>query len=132
MIPICPYCGNPAHPATGADIYPHREDLHQRKFWRCEPCKAYVGCHITTGEPFGTLANARLRKLRNALHRVFDAHWLGFKYGERRKIARTRAYQVLAAHMGIPFEDCHIGMFDEIQCQRAMNLCNIRELFKDV
>lgn len=42
----CPYCGNPAQFVTGEVIYPHRKDLHDKKFYACPPCDAYVGCHI--------------------------------------------------------------------------------------
>lgn len=41
----CPYCGKPAQLVGGDVIYPHREDLHEKKFWLCTPCNAYVGCH---------------------------------------------------------------------------------------
>lgn len=42
---ICDYCGNKAAQVTGRKIYPHRPDLFSLRFWHCEPCKAWVGCH---------------------------------------------------------------------------------------
>lgn len=132
QLPDCPYCKKPAEPTTGAYIYPHRPDLADKKFFICKPCGAYVGTHVNTGEPFGTLANANLRRMRNATHRLFDPFWLGFKYGGRRKIARTKAYAVLAQAMQIDVKDCHIGMFTEHQCHQAMEICTNQKLFKDV
>lgn len=41
----CDYCGKDAELVTGDVIYPHRSDLAPLKFWRCEDCEAYVGCH---------------------------------------------------------------------------------------
>lgn len=130
--PTCPYCKKPAEAATGADIYPHRPDLADKRFYRCVPCGAYVGTHVHTGKPFGTLANATLRRMRNATHQVFDPFWLGFRQGERRKTARTNAYAVLAKAMNLHIKDCHIGMFTEKQCLQAIEICTNRELFKDV
>ena len=34
----CPYCGKDVHLVTGEEIYPHRDDLHNKNFWLCEPC----------------------------------------------------------------------------------------------
>lgn len=72
--PACPYCREPSKAVTGARIYPHRPDLHRKKFFECEPCGAWVGCH-DTGAPFGRLANAALRKAKQAAHAAFDPFW---------------------------------------------------------
>lgn len=132
MNPVCPYCREPSEETNGAYLYAHRLDLHDKKFYVCKPCGAYVGCHAATGKPLGTLANANLRKMRNACHRVFDNFWLGFKYGGRRKLARTRAYGVLAEQLGIPVSDCHIGQFDEETCTKVLEICQNRELFSKI
>lgn len=75
----CPYCGKDVHLVTGEEIYPHRNDLHMKNFWLCKPCNAYTGTHdknpkrgFNGTEPLGTLANAKLRKLRKDTHAVFD------------------------------------------------------------
>lgn len=132
--PICPYCGQPSKRATGHDLYPHREDLYDKKFYWCKPCDAYVGCHEKTGRAFGTLAHAGLRQIRSATHRAFDPLWLdlGYKYVERRRVARTRAYAILAEHLGIDVKDCHIGMFDEAMCVKAMEICKNKALFAGI
>lgn len=130
MRPICPYCSRPAVRVGGNVIYPHREDLHDKQFWLCEPCDAYVGCHApgsyswqggvkvvhTGSEPLGRLADARLRRLKSHMHARFDPLW------KSRRIDRRGAYALLAQELAIPVEQCHIGMFDEELCLRALNL----------
>lgn len=117
--PICPYCNIKSKETTGETIYPHRPDLHHKKFYACEVCKAYVGCHKATGKPFGGLANAKLRSARSRAHEAFDCLWRRAKTNS----ARTKAYSVLAKIMGIDVKSCHIGMFSEDQCELTINAC---------
>jgi len=124
--PECPYCGRAAHLVSGDVVYPHRSDLAHLKFWRCAPCKAYVGCHrrgvwvhdalgdtvVSDGTlPLGSLANGPLRQLRTQAHAAFDGIWKSGSLG------RDVAYAQLAAYMDIPTVQCHIAMFDEEQCR---------------
>ncbi len=123
---ICDYCGKHAHLVGGDVIYPHRPDLHAARFWRCAPCEAWVGCHPSARRngggvgdgtvPMGRLADQALRTARSRVHRVFDRLW---------DDGRTRmlAYHWLAAQMGIPAQQCHIGMFDLNQCSQALRIC---------
>lgn len=113
--PNCDYCGKRAVPTDGKVIYPHRSDLAHLKFWACFPCKAHVGCHKGTAMPLGRLANAALRKAKQAAHAAFDPTWQN-----KGKSARRASYQRLAAALGIDDEDCHIGMFDEAMCKRVI------------
>lgn len=111
---ICPYCTKQAKLVTGDKIYPHRNDLHRLAFFLCEPCNAYVGTHKGTLKPLGRLANARLRSLKQSVHRNFDPIW------KRRFLTRKEAYTWLAKEMDISKKDCHVGMFDEKQCVLAL------------
>lgn len=124
----CDYCGQLAELVTGKDVYPHRDDLAVLNFWRCKPCKAWVGCHQAyrngrgRGDgtmPLGRLANNELRKLKNNTHNRFDRLWL---HGP---MTRTQAYTWLSEQLGIPFRDCHIGMFDERLCRMAITAVHI-------
>lgn len=124
----CPYCGADANLVRGDVVYPHRPDLHDLKFWTCDPCFAWVGTHRGTDEPLGRLANAELRKAKIAAHAAFDPLW-------RRKMqrdgcskgkARRAGYTWLAGQLGIEFNDCHIGMFDVSMCERVVDLCGRR------
>ena len=114
----CPYCRGLATITTGKAIYPHRPDLFAKPFWRCNGCNAYVGCHPGTYTPLGSLANAELRRARLQAHAVFDARW-------RTNGGKTRkdAYTWLGETLGLPPNQCHIGMFDLKTCQRVIQLC---------
>lgn len=118
----CAYCNKPAELVGGEEIYPHRPDLYQKKFWRCRPCKAYVGCHkpnVGYGDgtrPLGRLANAELRAAKSAAHAAFDPIW-------QNGIARRgSAYAWLANKLGIQPKQCHIGEFDVEQCKRVVQI----------
>lgn len=125
----CDYCGNAAKLVGGNVIYPHRQDLADLKFWVCDPCGAYVGCHkkgarigrsqVSDGTvPLGRLANAELRTWKSKAHAAFDPLW------REGGMARGAAYSWLAGKMGIHQENCHFGMFNVDQCVQAVEICN--------
>ena len=101
---------------TGKTIYPHRPDLWGKFFYQCVPCEAYCGCHPNSDRPLGKLATARLRKLRSACHLKFDQLW---KSGE---MTRKEAYSWLQDKMNMSQEDAHIGMFNEIECEKLLKV----------
>lgn len=114
---VCPYCAAIADLVTGEAVYPHRRDLHERLFYRCRTCDAWVGTHRGTTKPLGRLANAELRQAKVAAHAAFDAKW--------RRLAwkRGAAYRWLASALGIDSRSCHIGMFDVDLCRRVVEAC---------
>lgn len=128
MSVTCGYCNKPAKF--------HRDSRHiygGRDFgpvWDCRPCDAYVGCHPDLS-PKGTLANAARRQMRRLAHEAFDPLWTDWQLaypdlarnsGKIRQVMRVRAYEWLAHHMELPFEQTHIAMFDEAQCTQVINL----------
>jgi len=112
----CPYCQRLTEKVTGKEIYPHRNDLWSKVFFRCLPCEAWVGCHPGTDAPLGRLANAELRRCKSQVHSAFDPLW------KSRERTRTQAYQWLADQLGIDVENCHIGEFDVATCKRAVGI----------
>lgn len=114
-------CGQPAQLVTGQEVYPDRKDLRSLPFWRCIPCRAHVGCHPGTTRPLGRLANMRLRSLRMRVHDALDPHWKSHK-GKTIKLGAVRrnVYRRLAAAMKLSDRECHVGMFNEEQCQKAL------------
>ena len=111
----CQFCGNDAKLVSGLDIYPHREDLTYLWFYACKPCNAWVGTHLKTGEPLGTLANKKTRNARMRAHQWFDPIW------KHKEMQRREAYFWLSRQLGIPFDDTHIGNFDIDMCDRVVN-----------
>lgn len=114
----CPYCNIPAHLKNGSYVYPHRPDLFKKMFYVCFQCKAYVGCHPGTDKPLGRLANAELRKAKQAAHAAFDPMW------REKKMKRQNAYAWLADKLNINRNECHIGMMDEQTCRKVVEICS--------
>lgn len=121
--PICTYCGGAAELVSGATLFPHREDLCDRRFWECAGCQAWVGCHTPRGaddpecpRPLGTLADAALRRWRTSAHALFDPIW------QSGRMSRAKAYRWLAGEMGLPVTQCHIGGFTQEQCRAVVEI----------
>lgn len=120
---ICDYCGCEAALVGGKEIYPYRPDLFHLQFWKCTPCDAWVGCHRSSNAvALGRLANSELRDAKSLAHKAFDPTW---KSGA---MSLKAAYRWLSEKMGVSFSDCHIGMFDVLQCREVVRLCVTRGL----
>lgn len=111
----CPQCGGSAELVGGARVYPHRADLHGKRFWMCTTCEqSYVGCHPGTERPLGTLATVAIRRARMSAHAAFDPLW------RSGKMRRKQAYKWLAGELGIPAADCHISWFGVEMCNSVV------------
>ena len=110
----CDYCGGNVELITGAVLYPHRVDLSDKQFYRCQPCAAWVGCHPGTKVPLGRLAKADLRTAKSKVHSLLDPLW------SEGSCSRHEAYRLLAEGLSLSTERCHIGMFDLYTCDRAI------------
>jgi len=121
----CPYCKKTAQKVSGRIIYPRRKDLHDRLFFYCAKCNAYVGTHKNSGEPMGTMADGYLRNCRHSTHVFLDRLWMP------NTRARTKVYHGLARDMRLPVHKCHIAMFDDNQCKKAIEVLKTytREMF---
>jgi hypothetical protein len=124
-VPVCPYCGSSAKLVDSTVIYRSAGDYGWS--WVCErfpKCNAYVGCHPGTKKPLGRLADKELRKAKMAAHAAFDRLWKAkIALGSQKKRARGAGYQWLADQLGIPADQCHIGMFDAETCRRVVEIC---------
>lgn len=112
--PVCGYCGKVSEKVSGKDVYPLRADLSTRQFYKCRPCDAFIGCHPGTDIPLGTLADAKLRKMRSKAHTQFDPLWKGGF------LKRKQAYAALAKYLGIHVDACHVGLFDSETCEKVV------------
>lgn len=96
-------------------------------------CRGLMTAH-PDGRPTGVPAPQAVRTARRHVHAVFDPLWQSAERmyvvrersaeGEARAIAkirgaaRTRAYQFVAAALGMSEEDCHISKIDDIDVLR--------------
>ena len=73
-------------------------------------CDAYVRVHTGTNIPVGTMADRKLRKLRNEAHKHFS------KLIRDDYMTKQEAYQWLAGLLGAPQREAHIGYLSEYYC----------------
>lgn len=113
--PICPYCSVRSKLKPGREVFPHRRDLHLKRFYVCPipACGARVACHANGTRPMGTPARKELRAARQSLHKLFDPIW------ESGLMTREEAYAWLAKKLGLSGNACHIGLFCEDQIESA-------------
>lgn len=84
--------------------------------------------------PLGRLADRTLRGLKKATHQAFDPFWKSYslwtkhpaytKAAKHDSARRKVLYQWLSDTLRIPYEDCHVGMFDEETCRKVIMICN--------
>lgn len=99
MIIYCTGCEKDvdARLTSGAEHYPHREDLKDIPFWRCDGCGNYVGCHWKTRtptQPLGVIATPEIVNARKHIHRQLDPLW------RKGLISRGEAYGYISGKMG--------------------------------
>ena len=120
---ICAHCGSECRLTDGKEIYPHRQDLRSLRFWVCDPCDAYVGCHKAGmsdnnpdgTKPLGLAADAELRRLRQQVHGAVDPLWQNAKQKGR---ARQAVYKALTnighrlgfVDIGTSFHSSHLSV----------------------
>jgi hypothetical protein len=93
----------------GAEIYPHRTDLHSLPFWKCDTCKNYVGCHHKTSNPTNPLGVIPTREITNArkrIHVLLDSMWSSGKQ-------RGAIYAYLSRELGYSYHTANIKSMDE-------------------
>ncbi|MCB0515196.1 MAG: hypothetical protein KDD49_03925 [Bacteroidetes bacterium] len=107
---ICPYCGCAPEYVDSVRIYGRSYGM----IYLCAACDAYVGVHKGTSNPLGRSANKELRNWKKRAHAYFDVIWQsGYK-------SRSAAYEMLARHLNLPKEYCHIGMFSAKTCIKVI------------
>ncbi|HEX5362357.1 MAG TPA: zinc-finger-containing protein [Fluviicoccus sp.] len=118
----CPHCGSEVELCSNAKIY-GREYGDWPWAYRCtdDDCNSYVGVHPFTNIPLGTLATFEMREARKEAKAEFNPIW------QSRQMTRSEAYAWLAGKLGIPVGECHIGWFDEDQCERVIEVCQQRK-----
>ena len=94
----------------GAEIYPHREDLHDLPFWKCDECGNYVGCHHKTKnrtQPLGCIPTPEIKKARQYIHKLLDPVW------QSGKIKRREIYALISEKLGWKYHTANIRSVEE-------------------
>lgn len=94
----------------GNERYPHRKDLYNIPFWRCDGCGNYVGCHWKTKtptKPLGCIATPEILDARKKIHSLLDPLW---KSG---RIRRGQAYAYVTKRLGHEYHNGEIRTLDE-------------------
>ena len=82
----------------GREIYPHRPDLGNLPFWKCDACGNHVGCHHKTKDrtkPLGVIPTPEITNARKHIHRILDPLWRGGRF------KRRELYAMVAERLGI-------------------------------
>lgn len=109
---FCSACGRDvdARLTDGREIYPHRTDLYELPFWKCDTCGNSVGCHHKTStptNPLGIIADKKLKNARIHIHRILDPLW---KSGEH---TRGEIYAILTKKLGWEYHTANIRSVEE-------------------
>lgn len=112
MIIFCVACQKDieARLTNGAEVYPHREDLHKLPFWKCDACKNYVGCHHKTKNrirPLGNIPTKELRDARRHIHGILDPLW------QTGRLHRSDIYNTISQKIGWRYHTANIRSIDE-------------------
>lgn len=113
----CPHC-------SGVVTAEHNSVIYGRAYgqypwiYMCNGCRAYVGMHPDTNIALGTLANDETRQARKECKPPF------LKFCHISPLNRRACYTKLAEAMNLPKEECHFGLFNVEQCNRAKVMCD--------
>ncbi len=92
---------------TGKEMYPHRADLAEMQFWKCDTCGSFVGCHKGSTRPLGYLASQEIKTWRKNIHMILDPLW------KSKKIGRSQAYAYIGNRIGRTYHTAEIYSVEE-------------------
>jgi hypothetical protein len=95
---------------NGAEVYPHRPELHGQPRWKCDGCGNSVGCHHKTAQPtrpLGVIPSKEIKVARIHIHRILDPIWQGGK------VPRGRVYGKLSKLLGYDYHTGEIRTLEE-------------------
>ena len=112
MIIYCTGCEKDveARLTNGKERYPHRPDLYDLPFWKCDTCLNYVGCHYKTNNPtrpLGVIATKEILEARKKIHTILDPLW---KSG---KVKRGQAYAFVTGKLHYTYHNGEIRTIEE-------------------
>ena len=90
----------------GGEIYPHRPDLKELPFWKCDKCGNCVGCHHkmenNPTQPLGIIPTREIRNARKHIHAILDPIW------QSGKMKRAVIYAELSKKLGWKYHTANI------------------------
>lgn len=111
----CDNCGaSSVQLTTNRDVYGPGALDPDTAIYRCGHCHASVCCHPGTVAPLGLMADAGTRALRIRAHQAFDPIW---RNGAN---TRAKAYRMLAYHLSVADEACHIATLSVAQLKATI------------
>ena len=108
---------------NGVEIYPHRSDLKDIPFWKCDTCGNHVGCHHKTKSrtyPLGCIASIEIKKARSRIHKLLDPLWKDHGY------KRRDLYKHISDKIGWEYHTAHLRTLEECRIVYRIIL-NIRQ-----
>lgn len=109
----------------GSESYPHRPDLHDLPFWKCDTCKNFVGCHHKTSnrtKPLGNIPTKELKNARQHIHKILDPLW------QQKGMVRGRIYEKIANDLGV--KEYHTAEIKTIEDARKVYSI-VREIVRE-
>ena len=116
----CCGCGGKkvdARLTDGIEIYPHREDLYDLPFWKCDDCGNFVGCHHKTSnrtKPLGCIATKEVKAKRIGIHQIIDPLWQSGKH------KRNCIYGWLSDKLGYRYHTANVRSLEEVAQVKAL------------
>ena len=95
---------------SGAEVYPHRSDLSELPFWKCDQCGNFVGCHHKTQDsirPLGCIPTPEIKEERKRIHRILDPIW------RSGKMSRKEIYAAISKRVGWKYHTAKIRSVEE-------------------
>lgn len=111
-INYCCGCKTDVEPrlTSGEEIYPHRPDLSDLPFWKCDDCGNFVGCHHKTKnrtKPLGCIPTPEIKNARKHIHAILDPLWKSGRF-ERKEL-----YGALSNALGYEYHTADIKDINE-------------------
>lgn len=110
---------------NGAEVYPHRADLADLPFWRCDACGNWVGCHHKTKnrtKPLGNIPSPELKVARGQIHALIDPLW------KSKRIGRSELYQRMSDEIGWNYHTASLRTIEEARKAYRIGQKLVREL----
>jgi hypothetical protein len=112
LVIYCTGCQNDvtARLTDGKEVYPHRPDLGDLPFWKCDACGNFVGCHHKTAnrtKPLGCIPTPELKAARQHIHKILDPLW---KSG---RMNRNLIYNEISNRIGWEYHTAEIRSVED-------------------